>query len=87
MQIWKYSLSPGSNILELQEGAIILDIQVQNLAPVLWALGRPYAAKEKRLIHLYGTGESMPDNPGKHISTFQYYDRVWYAWHAFEQEL
>ena len=82
MQIWKYSLSPGSNILELQEGAIILDIQVQNQAPVLWALGRPYAAKEKRLIYLYGTGQSMPNNPGKYITTFQYYERVW---HAFEQ--
>lgn len=73
MRIHKYLLNfSATQALTLPAHAIILSIQIQNGVPALWAAhNEPVNAYEQRIIDMYGTGEVMPENPGKYISTVQ----------------
>ena len=66
-------------------GAKILSVQVQRDNCCIWALcdDGKNVKSEKREIAIYGTGNPIPDNPWKYISTFQLFggDLVF---HAFE---
>lgn len=84
MRIWKWSLRVADEqILELPEGAQILDVQIQGGMPQLWALVNPTAPKQPRNIAIYGTGHPVPENPGTYIASFQMHDGA-LAFHAFE---
>jgi hypothetical protein len=73
MKIWKYPLDPSlKQTLSLPVGAKILDVQVQDNTPCLWALvNENTQVKESRHLVMYFTGSDIPDEPGDYIATFQ----------------
>jgi hypothetical protein len=81
--IWKWTLNRPHMQLSMPSGAHILDVQMQNGTPVLWALCDPDVTRENRTFVIYGTGRNMPTYPGKYISTFQHDS---FVWHVFEQD-
>lgn len=71
-QIWKYKLANlETQIIDMPAGAKILDVQIQNGTPAMWALVDPDATEPPRRFALYGTGWDMPDDPGEYVATFQ----------------
>lgn len=82
--IWKWTLAVAdAQVVELPVGAEILAVQMQGGLPQVWALCDPDAPKRPRHIVMFGTGHSAPDQPGRHIGTFQTNGGA-YVWHAFE---
>ena len=69
--IWKYSINPRQNKIQMPSGAQILSIQTQRGEPQLWALVDPNNKKETRILQVYGTGWDMPEFPGKYLGSFQ----------------
>ena len=84
MRIWKWSLRfDDIQTIEIPHGAQLLSVQVQGDKPTLWALVDELAYKGRRQIAIYGTGNPMPDNPGKYIGTFQMHGGS-LVYHAFD---
>lgn len=71
--IWKFPVPPTdeASILEMPQGAEILDIQVQGGGVQLWALVDPEADFETRIFRTYGTGHPIDHEPGRHVATYQ----------------
>ena len=84
--IWKYEITENSKIsIEMPKDAEILDVQVQDSVPCIWALVEPKAEPISRMFEIFGTGHTMQDVPykRKYIGTFQLSgDRLVY--HLFE---
>lgn len=73
-KIWKYHLTPDNEQhVEMPEGARILDIQVQENRPVVWALVDTDAPKELVRFYMIGTGEEICEDTSKlcYVGTFQ----------------
>ena len=79
--------------IEMPKGARILDIQMQNGEPMLWAIVNPKHSLRKRVFHVFGTGFDMDDYDKKHyeyVKTIQKVHistpskSVWMVWHIFE---
>lgn len=69
--------------IDMPRDAAILTIQVQHDVPVLWARVDTANLTERRLIHLVGTGNPLPDHAAGYIATIQLHDgRL--VLHAFE---
>ncbi|MHB8772989.1 MAG: DUF7352 domain-containing protein [Syntrophales bacterium] len=84
MRIWKFSLDiTDEQTVMIPRGAKLLDIQVQDAAPRLWALCEPTAPREPRRIAIYGTDELIIGDPGEYIATFLL-SRGEKVFHAFE---
>lgn len=85
MKVYKYTLQVTDiQVLELPTAAKILDIQVQNGEPQLWALvDERHHYTEARTIAIYGTGHPMSENCGEYIATFQMHNGQAVV-HAFE---
>ena len=84
MRIWKWTLIlTGEQTIEIPLAAEILTVQMQGDNPQLWALCDEHAHKSVRHIAIYGTGQPMPENPGKYIATFQLHNGA-LVFHAFE---
>jgi len=84
MKIWKYELSVrGSTIISAPTNSKILTVQVQKEVPFVWVLCSEELSKEDYEIAIYGTGHSVPDEPGRYIGTFQL-DGGSLVFHAFE---
>jgi len=81
-EIWKYKLEPRTE-LEMPEGARILSVQNQHEQPCLWALVEVSMPKVKRMFTIYGTGHSLPANPGNYLGTFQLQMGA-FVFHVFE---
>jgi len=61
--IWKFQFPESSNaIIDMPENAEILDIQVQNERPVIWALVDPLAPKVQRNFVIFLTEEDIEIN-------------------------
>ena len=74
-QIWKWRLDSMEMIyLDMPEDAEILDVQVQGGTPCIWAICSPGSPVRTRKLALYGTGEPIIGDPGRHIGTFQISD-------------
>jgi len=76
-QVWKYSISIGTNKLMMPEDAQILTIQTQHGENQLWALVNPNLPSIERTIKVVGTGWDISDNTKgglKYIGTFQLQD-------------
>ncbi len=72
MRILKWRLRVTDNqSLMMPAGAKVLDVQMQGDNCCLWALCDEREPKEQRYFAIYGTGNPMPDTPGKYIATFQ----------------
>lgn len=85
MKIWKWPLEiTDLQTLDIPSDATILTVQTQNGSPQLWALcATPVENTTPRHIAIYGTGNPLPDNVGRYISTFQMHDGA-FVFHAFE---
>lgn len=75
--------------MDLPKGAKILDIQMQGLIPMLWAIVNPKHETRKRTFHVFGTGFEMSDYDKKHydyITTVQQSTVLGgpLVWHVFE---
>lgn len=72
MRIWKYTLSlTDTQTINMPHGAHLLAVQMQHGTPQLWALCDENSIYEPRNIAIYGTGNPIPNEPGKYIDTFQ----------------
>lgn len=82
--IWKFPLDIEDRVrIPMPAGAQFLSVQVQGETPCLWALVDPDVEKTMRYLDVYGTGQGLPDNPGRYVSTFQMMGgRL--VFHAFE---
>jgi hypothetical protein len=76
----------GGLLFKLPKDARILDVQVQNECPCMWALVNPNNETEYRRFYIYGTGHPMPDKLGDFIGTFQLHDGA-LIFHLFEESL
>lgn len=73
--------------IDLPAGARILDVQVQDGRPCLWALVDPVAPAVREAFAIYSTGHAI--DPGalmslEYVKTFQYGLLVW---HMFRHTL
>lgn len=69
-EIWKFELAPEQTIF-MPKGAKILCVQTQFNRPVLWAEVNTKNSVEARNFRAYATGQTLPDNHGDYIGTFQ----------------
>ncbi len=83
--IWKFQLNTIGGLVHVSmpRGSVILDCQVQDHLPTLWALVDPEAPVEERVFIVVGTGWTLGAEirPEHHISTFQVGP---FVWHVFE---
>lgn len=80
--IHKYPLTIGRiESLDLPERAEVLDVQMQNGRPMMWALVETGNATELRHFAIFGTGHSLNGPPLRYIATVQ---EGPFVWHAFE---
>lgn len=85
MRIWKATLAIiDQQFVRVPSGAEFLTAQTQRDQISLWFLCDESAENEHRTIAIYGTGNPMPDKPGKYIATTQ--DDRGLVWHVFEAE-
>jgi hypothetical protein len=84
MRIFKWEIEvTDKQTLMMPAGAKLLDVQIQNAKCCIWALCDQNAEKEPRHLEIYGTGNPIPDDPGKYIATFQMHGGS-LVFHAFE---
>lgn len=87
MKIWKFKLSKEkSQLVEMPEHSEILDIQMQDGEPVMWALVNEEANKIDINIHMYGTGWEFHENESEYATEKQYLATVQdgeFVWHFF----
>lgn len=82
--IWKYELPiAGTARLTMPAKSGILSVQVQQGRPHLWALVDPEATMTEKVFHVVGTGNPIPDYPGRFVDTFQLVDQG-LVFHVFE---
>lgn len=83
MKIFKYTLKiVDEQEVEMPKGAIILDVQEQNMGFLsLWAIVDPEAEVEKRKFEVIGTGNEISMKPREYIATAVC---GLYVWHIFE---
>jgi hypothetical protein len=70
--VWKFALELVRPpwILEMPRGARLLDVQLQDGAPKLWAVvdvGAPLVGRRLRIV---GTGHDLDGEVGEHVGTF-----------------
>lgn len=79
--IWKWPLVvTDRQELLVPAGARLLAVQAQYGELCLWAECDTSQPKETRTIHVYGTGNPIPDDPGTYISTVQLGTFVWHVY-------
>lgn len=84
MKIWKFSLNvTDEQIVPMPKGSEILTVQIQQGRINLWARCSETAPKEDVRICIYGTGHTVPDNPGKYLGTVQHLNGD-LVWHVYE---
>ena len=81
-KIYKYNIAIGDFEVEMQDCATILDVQVQDGVPVMWALIDTNEKMIKREFTIVGTGHDCQVAPKDYIGTFQMGMLVW---HLFER--
>jgi hypothetical protein len=81
LTIWKYNVKPGLTNLIAQNGAEVLDVQVQHGQPVLWALVNPAQSTTRYRVWAIGTGHEFPEDAisSNYIGTFQLEGQVWHV--------
>ncbi len=81
--VYKFNLQVGRTVLDLPHGAMPLTVQMQHGAPRMWVLLDPSKPTVQRFFDVYGTGHSMPPDPGRYVATFQMEGGA-LVWHVFE---
>lgn len=88
MKIWKATLEmKDSQNIVVPLGADILTVQLQKGQPTVWFIcDDTTPMKSFKTINIYGTGQPLPNEPGRYIATFQLQDGD-LVFHAFEQRV
>ncbi len=69
--IWKFPIEIDDEFeLNLPVGADLLDVQIQNGKPVLWAIVDPNADTKPLRFYVIGTGRTWRDDLA-YVATFQ----------------
>jgi len=79
-KVWKFPISRGTNHIVMPADAEVVHVDMQDNAPMLWALVDPAAKRKERCFRIYGTGHGIRDN-AKHVGSWQKGPLVW---HLFE---
>lgn len=66
--IWKYSILPNMNTINVPSGAKPLSVAFQGQELMVWLLVDPDASKVDRTFAIYGTGHIIPE--GREIGVF-----------------
>ncbi|MFW9989348.1 MAG: hypothetical protein ACFFC3_11890 [Candidatus Odinarchaeota archaeon] len=85
-KIWKYPINTQevNFVLEMPEGAKLLNFDVQRGTPTLWALINPNNKFEKRFFRFIGTGDIIEEEDDLNfIGTIQMADGT-LIFHLFE---
>ena len=88
MRIYKYNLNLVSNqMVSIPSKSEIMDIQMQNGIPVMWALVDIDSKNIDIKIKMYGTGQSLGDSLEDHeyLATVQDSPFVWHFFMAYEK--
>lgn len=81
-EIWKFPLGDGmAQDIEMPMHAEILTVQVQHGHACLWAKVNPENVKQRRRIHIVGTGHDVPADALGYIGTIQ---QGLFVWHIFQ---
>ncbi len=82
--IWKYPFVVGDEVLiRIPRDARLLDVQMQDGTPCLWALVDTEARTEVRSFRIFGTGHPFDAVDGSYVGTFQQVNGQ-LVWHLFE---
>lgn len=84
VKIFQYSipLPPSHFIIEMPQGARLLDVQMQSGEPALWAIIDPDLRRVRRMFVLLGMGHDAGDVAfAKYVGTIQMQGR---AFHLFD---
>lgn len=83
--IYKYQLdTTDEQTILMPSTAKILTVQMQGLAPCIWAEVDAEQPKEYRTILTYGTGHSMKSTSQRYVGTYQIYgDNL--VFHVYEE--
>jgi hypothetical protein len=72
MTIWKFPIETTDlQSISIPAGSVLLTVQTQGGQPCVWALCDSALPLEQRFIAVYGTGHTLPYNPGKYVGTYQ----------------
>ncbi len=82
MKIWKFKLEFGDQLVKMPLGSKILDIQMQDGIPVMWALCPVDADEVEVKIYMLGAGWTYFG--GTYIATVQ--DKEGLVWHFFTEK-
>lgn len=77
--IWKFPIDRMHNELLIPFVARVLCAQFQGTVLCMWALVDPDSPKEKRVVHVVGTGEQIVGDLGEYIGTVQQGPLVWHV--------
>lgn len=80
--IWKYAIPHPGCAINIPVGGKILHLSLQNNIPHIWVLIVVNVATVLRNFAFYGTGHTMPHNPGAYIGTVHYPNNE--TFHLFE---
>ena len=77
--IWKYALDLDRGLaFDMPKDAEILDVQLQDTNPVMWAVVDPDAPLERRQFAIVGTGGPITFDAYEHVATYQDGPDVWH---------
>jgi len=83
--IWKFPVETTDNQeIRMPAGAKILSIQTQSNSPCICAEVDTNAPKESRFIDIYSTKDTLPNNPGQYLGTYQLNDGM-SIFHVYER--
>ena len=84
IKIWKFALViTDEQIVEMPAEGKILYVNMQANTLNLWAQVNTEAERTVRTIRIFGTGNPMPDDPGRYIGTFMLKSDA-LVFHAYE---
>lgn len=59
MTIWKFTLDPWRDLVEMPKGARLIHVREQNNGVCVWAEVDPDAGMVERLVYIVGTGHPL----------------------------
>jgi hypothetical protein len=77
--IWKFPLKiTDKQVLRIPRVHELLDVQLQDGQPMLWAMVHPDSTVQGLAIYCYGTGNPGPSPEEVYVATIQLYGFVWH---------
>lgn len=84
MKIYKYPLVWNGRQTLIAPPLHALDLQDQKGVPTIWAIVDETAAPIEQTVCIYGTGDTIPGDPGEYLGTIQAGS---FVYHFFKEDL